>query len=90
MVGVHYWDMQHRIADGGNTIVPAVLALEAEGFRVTEQGGSLVASDAVDTYVADDPVPLLGLVKLIESRGWSWQASDSEVDVVLERFGWVG
>ncbi|MFI6998444.1 hypothetical protein [Nocardia sp. NPDC050175] len=81
--------MQHKIAHGGNTLIPAILAIEAGGFRITEQGTLLVATDGTDTYVADDPVALLGLIKLVELRGWSWQASDDEVDTTLARFGWT-
>ncbi len=33
---------------------------------------------------------LLGLVKLIEMRGWAWQASDGEIDATLKRLGWDG
>ncbi|MEU7138849.1 hypothetical protein ABZ942_05305 [Nocardia sp. NPDC046473] len=79
--------MQHKIAHGGNTLVPAILALAAAGFRMTEQGALLVATG---TYVADDPVALVGLVKLVELRGWSWQANDEEVDTRLARFRWTG
>ncbi|WP_280493076.1 hypothetical protein [Nocardia asiatica] len=70
--------MQRKVAQAGNTMVPAVLAMEAAGFRVTEAGA--ITTDGTDTYVADDPVALLGLVKLIEMRGRAWQASDDELD----------
>jgi hypothetical protein len=51
-----------------NTVVPAILALEADGFTVTQ-----------------DPVAVLGLVKLAETRR-PWRADDAEVDDVLARF----
>ena len=40
------------------------------------------------TFIAESPVALLGLVKLIELRGWSWQATDTEINTTIERFGW--
>jgi hypothetical protein len=78
-----------HIAAAGNTVVPAVLALEAAGYRVTKLSGDLFEATSLDgSYVADDPVTLLGLIKLVELRSWTWRASDSEIDSVLTRFGW--
>jgi len=39
-----------------------------------------------ETYLADDPVALLGLVKLIEERGWEWQPDDAEISAAIERY----
>ena len=94
-MGVRDWlqhdgGVEHKITEGGNTVVPAILALQAAGFRVSERGEELVAVSTAGTYVARDPVTLLGLVRLVEIRGWSWQASDTEIDATLERFGWTG
>jgi len=70
--------------------VPAVLALEAAGYRVIKLNDDLFEATSLDgSYVADDPVALLGLIKLVELRGWTWSASDSEIDSVLTRFGWA-
>ncbi|TDW66331.1 hypothetical protein [Kribbella pratensis] len=80
---------QHGIADAGNVVVPAVLALEAAGFELSEQeGGTMIAVSDRGTFIAESPVALLGLVKLIELRGWSWQATDTEINTTIERFGW--
>ncbi len=77
-----------RIADAGNVVVPAILALEAAGYRVSKLDGKLLeAVSAEGRFVADGPVALLGLIKLVELKGWSWRVSDAEVDEVLERFG---
>ena len=76
-----------RIVAAGNTVVPAILALEALGFAVeSDKPNGFRARRADETYIADDPVMLLGLVKLIECRGWQWEANDTEVDATLERF----
>lgn len=70
--------------------MPAVLALEAAGYRVTKLDGGLFEATSLEgNYVADDPVTLLGLIKLVELRSWTWQATDSEIDSVLTRFGWT-
>ena len=79
-----------RIATAGNTVVPALLALEELGFVVTvEKSGDAElfrATRGDETYVAEDPVAVLGLVKLIEMRGWEWQPSDVEIDEVMRRY----
>jgi hypothetical protein len=41
-----------------------------------------------EEYVADDPVALLGLIRLVELRSRTWYASDEEIDLTLRRFGW--
>jgi len=81
--------LEHAIAEGGNVVVPALLALEAAGFNVSQEGGYLVAASENGRFVADDPVAILGLVKLVELRGWSWQATDTQIDTTLKRFGWA-
>jgi hypothetical protein len=39
--------------------------------------------------VADDPVTILGLIKLIETRSWDWRASDEDITATLDKFGWT-
>jgi hypothetical protein len=80
--------MKHVVA-AGNTVVPAVLALEALGFRVEMTGaehGTCRATRGDEVYAADDPVTTLGLVKLVEARGWDWAPSDSELDATIRRY----
>ena len=80
-----------QIATAGNTVVPALLALEDLGFTVSVERGAagefFRAARGAETYVGEDPVAVLGLVKLIETRGWGWQAGDMEIDEVLRRYG---
>ncbi|MGW1339468.1 hypothetical protein ACWCOV_00330 [Kribbella sp. NPDC002412] len=79
------------IAAAGNIVVPSILALQAAGFSGrTNRRGPSAGGVPTGRYVAADPLELLGLIKLIEVRGWSWQATDSQIDSVLERFGWTG
>jgi hypothetical protein len=79
-----------HIAAAANTLVPAVLSLEALGFQVelTEGESPLCrATRADESYLADDPVAVLGLVRLVELRSWDWGASDVDIRETLLRFG---
>lgn len=68
-----------------NTVVPAILALEANGFTVTQEADLIVARAGNTRFAAEDPVAVLGLVKLAETRR-PWRADDAEVHDVLGRF----
>jgi hypothetical protein len=78
-----------HIAAAGNTVAPALLALETLGFRVElsdDEPTTCTATRADERYVASDPVTVLGLVRLVDIRGWDWAPSDAEFHVVLQRF----
>lgn len=79
-----------HIATAGNTVIPALLALEALGFTVSlnseGERASCRARRADEVYVADDPVCLLGLVKLVELRGWHWAATDTEISEAMQHY----
>jgi hypothetical protein len=79
------------ISTAGNTVVPGLLALESLGFTVSiERAGGrdlFRATRGEETYVADDPVAVLGLVKLVEVRGWEWCATDPDLERVLLQYG---
>jgi hypothetical protein len=75
------------IATGGNTVVPALLTLEALGFAIESDGRAHWQAHRDDEiYRAEDPVALLGLVQLVATRGWNWSASDAEIHNALQRF----
>jgi hypothetical protein len=80
-----------RIATAGNTVVPALLTLERLGFEVhVDRAGDrrfIRATRGEETYVGDDPIEVLGLVKLIEIRGWEWMPGDSEIEESMRRYG---
>jgi hypothetical protein len=82
--------MQRQIVGAANTVVPAILALEALGYRVTREGDLISATSEDGRFVAADPISLLGLVKLVETRSWDWKASDEDIDATLRRFGLDG
>jgi hypothetical protein len=76
----------NTIATAGNVVVPALLVLEKLGFVVERRGSLCRASRQDEVYVAEDPVAVLGLVKLVEARTWDWKANDTEIDDVLKRY----
>lgn len=75
-----------KIAQAANTVVPAILALEQLGFTLAVGDSEVRATRADEEYVAEDPVAVLGLVKLIETRSWDWRPTDAEIDAVIERY----
>lgn len=74
-----------RIISAANVEVPAILAIESLGFTIdariisTEHEMVWTATGNGDEYVAEDPLSLLGLVKLLEVCGDNWQASDDDI-----------
>ncbi|MDB4908363.1 MAG: hypothetical protein JWO05_3147 [Gemmatimonadetes bacterium] len=85
--------MTSHISAAGNTVVPALLALEALGFRVEVTAGAQSSCQAFrgdESYSAGDPVTVLGLVRLVELRSWDWEASDRDIDLTLNRFALGG
>jgi len=75
-----------KIVSTGSAEVPAILALESMGLAVTsrvintQQDMIWEAKGDGNEYAAEDPIALLGLVKLLEMRGENWRASDAEID----------
>lgn len=79
--------MDQRIVHAANTLVPALLALESLGFAIEAVGSNVYARRGQEEYQAEDPVALLGLIRLIELRTWDWSASDMQIDEMLRRYG---
>jgi hypothetical protein len=73
------------LVTAAHTVVPAILALEANGFTVTQEADLIIARAGNTRFAAQDPVAVLGLVKLAETRR-PWRADDAEIDDVLGRF----
>ena len=79
-----------HITAGGNTAVPAYLALVQEGFRVqcrsvgdteewiAERDGLRISGSST--------VEVLGLCAMRQQRGETWKAQDSEIDAFLSKF----
>jgi hypothetical protein len=80
--------MNRRItlAAAGNTLAPALAVLRELGYAVSRHESEerlLRAENQTCVFLADDPLLLLGLVKLYEVRGEKWRPSDAEVDDLL-------
>ncbi len=74
------------ISAAGNTLAPALAVVRALGYEVTREPAGLRRYKAVNSrceLFAEDPLQLLGLIQLFESRGASWQPSDAEVSELL-------
>ena len=85
--------MKLTIMDAGNTVVPAYPALRPRGYtvRLDERLADgpeerWTAEDSRCALSADDPLTLLGLAALVETRGDRWQASDEEIDRFVSEF----
>jgi hypothetical protein len=79
------------LAAAGNVLVPAYLALIQKGYAVRSENtgaGNEVwfAENDTHRFIADDPVTLVGLVALHETRGDDWQAPDEEIMNFLARY----
>ncbi len=80
-----------HVFTAGSTLTPAYLAIREKGFTVTGEAGAvdlMVAKKGGDTYVAEGPLELLGLIAMVEMRGENWSATDDEIDDFLTEFGW--
>jgi len=79
-----------RIASAANVIVPAYLSLRQKGYSVSRAkrpaGEAWTAEKDGNTFTADDPVALLGIVCLFETRGENWNASDREIEEFLDTY----
>ncbi len=80
-------ESHERIADAGNTQVPAVLTLRSLGFVVRREAQAShelwYAETPALTLMAKDPLSLLGLANLRSSRGTDWKATDREIEDVF-------
>ena len=76
-----------KISNAANTMTPAWLVLLEKGFEISKStiGGTLyfVPTKEDCTFLADDPVTVLGLISLFEARGEDWKASDPEIDAFM-------
>lgn len=59
---------------------------ESLGFAVDVSGDSIRARRGQEEYGADEPVALLGLIRLVDMPSWEWHASDDEIAETLLRF----
>ena len=81
------------LASASNTIVPAYLAIQQKGYSIrrveTPNSGSdelWFAEDTECRFVAEDPLTLLALVALHETRGKEWQATDEQITEFVAQY----
>ena len=81
-----------NIANAGNVIVPAYLALRSKGYdvrwdrHVEEEQEAWYADGPLGRFTASDPLSLLGLISMREVRGQNWRASDEEIEGFLSKY----
>jgi len=74
-----------KLTAAGNTEIPALLALEKKGAEITceKESNLWTAVYQMNTFIAESPLELLGLIEMYSVRGSEWEAKDTE----LERCG---
>ena len=77
-----------RLVTAANVFTPAYLTILDKGYAVQKRGEDLlIATRGDDTFIAEDPILLLGLIAVGEARGENWQATDGEIDDFIGKFG---
>ncbi len=81
-----------KIVGAGNVVVPAFLTLQQRGYTVwrelrSDGAQTWLAQSATVELVSDDPVTLLALAAIAETRGEHWAASDAEIQRFLDEYG---
>jgi hypothetical protein len=79
-----------EIVAASNTMVPACLVLAAKGYDVSILRGetSLIwtAQKGEDYFSAKNPLELLGLIAVAETRSANWCATNDEINAFLEKY----
>lgn len=87
-------DIDKQLSAAGHTLVPAILALEALGFELSVDLGLnqplWKARNGMESFTAEDPLTLLGLIRLTELRGPDWQADNNQINEVIQRYELAG
>jgi hypothetical protein len=81
-----------KIFGAGNVVVPAFLTLRQRGYsvrRMVREDGTArwIAENEEREFQSDDPVTLLALAAIGETRGEKWRASDQEIESFLAEYG---
>ena len=75
------------IAGAGNVVVPAYLTLQQRGYKVWRESGTWYAESESAKLSFEDPVTLLALAGVAETRGAEWKASDEQIQDFLRTYG---
>jgi hypothetical protein len=71
-----------KITTAGNIVIPAIKLIKDLGFHLKVEDGFFSAKKGDDIFMAEDPIRLLGLIKLIEAEGENWRISDDEIETI--------
>ena len=66
--------------------VPAYLVIVAKGYDVSCENDFWTARKDEDSFGANGPIELLGLVAMARARGENRRATDEEIDSFLRKF----
>ena len=78
-----------KITTAGNIVIPAIKLIKELGFQLKVEDGFFSASKGDDTFMAEDPLCLLGLIKLIEVKGENWHVSDDEIESIGREYNLI-
>ena len=74
------------LAAAGNVVIPAILTLKQLGYTVEigaeSDNQAIIAKKDGYSFYANDPITVLGLIKIFETRGEEWMASGEEIESV--------
>jgi len=73
------------IGTAGNVLSASLATLRSLGYAVKHiDNGLCMAENETNTFIGEDALCLLGLVKLHQERGSAWRPTDTEVDACLK------
>jgi hypothetical protein len=77
-----------RLASAGNVIIPAIKTIGELGYKysIEKEGDLCSAEKDGNTFVAEDPIAVLGLIKMYEVQGNQWQVSDEEIATISRKY----
>lgn len=80
-----------KLSSASNTEIPAYELLIELGYSIDRVYSGQpeeywIATSIENEFIASGLIDLLGLVKLAESKGDKWQASDEQIDNFLSKF----
>ncbi len=75
-----------QLIAAGNTVIPAILLIRQMGYTLKINKGKsyCIAKKDDNSFSGEDPLIILGLIKLYEMKGENWMASDNEIEKVLK------
>jgi len=82
-----------KLATAGNVVVHAFLSLQQRGYSVRRDAPSGPSDEPLwhaeregIHLVAEEPLSLLALAAIVESRGAVWRATDEQIESFLREY----